>query len=735
METKEFNVGDKVIYVRNPTPLEWREVGEIKAPGKPGSIFEISSESTPLKGVRLKEVGGYYPFGVFKLVTIETDSPKIEYPKEGNYIVTLEVDGSSFSCGKDNYCFKLSRTDKGLYPCVDINGSTGNGHTAMSWDLKGFLKKWRYATPAEIKIYDILLKPFDVNKDSTSIPRKGSYIVTLELASSYSGYCAKVDYCFKQRTNESYMEPAIALDGSDGKGNNNLSFDLKMYLKAWRFATADEITEYERLKIPYDVNNLRKPRKDDYIVTLDTNGYKTACAKNNYCFKQETNAPYMEPYIDLLDSRSNSNCRLTFDMKYELKSWRFATKLEIKNYDKIGKPYDVTTIDVTSPGSCARNNYCLKVRETYYYLRPAKDLYGSTCNGDSTFLANKTGSLKEWRLATSEEIKKYDATGYPYDITAPDPKKVEFEKDSYIVLLDVNNDYDYKPNYCFKVRETYPYLRPYQDLGGSSTNGFPNVKADLTGGLKKWRKATYEETVLYDNKGPFDVTKATFVTDIKPPTIKKEEVLFKKGDYIVTQEGDFKYAQCGRKNYCFKIREDYCYIKPEMDIVGSTINGTTTMRADLSSGLTEWRYATYEEKKTYDKLGRPFDVTSIKADNYKFKVGDVVKVVHSGSGFGTTGDIVTITELGQYGISGNGYKVHPPLGNTLSRSYNGFNGEVSFELYVPEIQESQGKARAKRSEFPRPEISDFFWDIIREVPSTKSLSDTIVPILINVPKI
>lgn len=70
---------------------------------------------------------------------------------------------------------------------------------------------------------------------------------------------------------------------------------------------------------------------------------------------------------------------------------------------------------------------------------------------------------------------------------------------------------------------------------------------------------------------------------------------------------------------------------------------------------------------------------------YKFKVGDKVKVIEGGYGFGydDLNKVYTITELGIYDnnickVKHPGYKVSPPGGNITS--FNGFNGELSFEL-------------------------------------------------------
>lgn len=66
---------------------------------------------------------------------------------------------------------------------------------------------------------------------------------------------------------------------------------------------------------------------------------------------------------------------------------------------------------------------------------------------------------------------------------------------------------------------------------------------------------------------------------------------------------------------------------------------------------------------------------------YKFKVGDLVRIVHCGFGCGETdlGKETTIVELGQY--SGPGYKINPPYStNSASGYFDGFCGEKSFEL-------------------------------------------------------
>ena len=88
-------------------------------------------------------------------------------------------------------------------------------------------------------------------------------------------------------------------------------------------------------------------KEDDYIVTLNidhTGGFGTSCAKENYCFKQRQAEWYISPEIDLEGSTTNSNGGLNFNSNGKLIDWRYATPQEIEEYDRLGKPFDVTTI-------------------------------------------------------------------------------------------------------------------------------------------------------------------------------------------------------------------------------------------------------------------------------------------------------------------------------------------------------------------------------------------------------
>ena len=72
-------------------------------------------------------------------------------------------------------------------------------------------------------------------------------------------------------------------------------------------------------------------------------------------------------------------------------------------------------------------------------------------------------------------------------------------------------------------------------------------------------------------------------------------------------------------------------------------------------------------------------ITQTLSSNHKFKVGDRVKAVKSGSGVAPdeVGSIVEIVELGKYSDQ-PGYRVNPPIGNSKKGAYDFMIGESSF---------------------------------------------------------
>jgi hypothetical protein len=157
----------------------------------------------------------------------------------------------------------------------------------------------------------------------------------------------------------------------------------------------------------------------------------------------------------------------------------------------------------------------------------------------------------------------------------------EFKVGDWVVVLPIDEHYyNAEKDKAQKITEVYEDYLPYQLLfSDGKTNTYRHI-----------RKATQAE--------------------IDEVTGVKSETMFRKGDYIVTLDVEIG-SDCAKDNYCFKIKIDHECVYPEIDLEGSETNGNDSMSFNKKQNLKDWRYATPEEIAEYDRLGKPFDVTTM----------------------------------------------------------------------------------------------------------------------------
>ncbi|HEY8362837.1 MAG TPA: hypothetical protein VIK77_08135 [Tissierellaceae bacterium] len=106
--------------------------------------------------------------------------------------------------------------------------------------------------------------------------------------------------------------------------------------------------------------------------------------------------------------------------------------------------------------------------------------------------------------------------------------------------------------------------------------------------------------------------------------VSEERTEFKKGDYIVclnTPENDTGFP----RNYIFKQRENYKYLRSELDNKGSKVNGWDLVDFNKKERYGQWRYGSAEEIAEYDRIGKPYDVTTLnKKYTVKRKLSDYI---------------------------------------------------------------------------------------------------------------
>lgn len=84
-------------------------------------------------------------------------------------------------------------------------------------------------------------------------------------------------------------------------------------------------------------------KEDDYIV-LTKIELKSKSFIENWILKQNKNSLYLNIYLDC-EYEFNGWSVFKFDKSDTRFDWRYATIEEIEEYDRIGKPYDVTTLN------------------------------------------------------------------------------------------------------------------------------------------------------------------------------------------------------------------------------------------------------------------------------------------------------------------------------------------------------------------------------------------------------
>lgn len=149
-------------------------------------------------------------------------------------------------------------------------------------------------------------------------------------------------------------------------------------------------------------------KKDDYIVCLYKSPARETYIKSNYIFQQKEDNIRAYAKVDLFKSQCYFD-----DIKFEDKDtvWRYATKEEIAEYNRLGKPFDVTTLSTIT--LITNNYYSCKIYNVetifkyfqeynnqitfHYYVTESKEFNKKGYSFESK-------NIKNVKEATQEEI-------------------------------------------------------------------------------------------------------------------------------------------------------------------------------------------------------------------------------------------------------------------------------------------------------------------------------------------
>lgn len=201
-----------------------------------------------------------------------------------------------------------------------LKGSHDNVLFYLSTTNSSDADDWRLATSKEAEAYNNgIINIADIKPTSL----EGRYIKCLK-KNNWNDGKTKVGDILKIRKSDSVGDLFIGLECLDNSRLKNGEFEL--------------------LPIDYTPEPVKEEqtmfKKGDYIVTLVNDG---DCGKVNYCIKQNQDNKDLYPEIDTKNIKGNGSTTFTFSDKSGLK-WRFATKEEGEEYERQGKPYNVTNL-------------------------------------------------------------------------------------------------------------------------------------------------------------------------------------------------------------------------------------------------------------------------------------------------------------------------------------------------------------------------------------------------------
>jgi hypothetical protein len=105
----------------------------------------------------------------------------------------------------------------------------------------------------------------------------------------------------------------------------------------------------------------------DYIVCLEgefttSKGYVSNVGKVNFVVKQYTNSTHLQIKTGIHDKKGfKNNVEFKFDRSSKLKNWRYATKEEAEEYEKLGGPYNVTLLKIKTKTTQNNYNYLIPI--------------------------------------------------------------------------------------------------------------------------------------------------------------------------------------------------------------------------------------------------------------------------------------------------------------------------------------------------------------------------------------
>ena len=362
----------------------------------------------------------------------------------------------------------------------------------------------------------------------------------------------------------------------------------------------NSIEEFDKIKklLGHEQEGERCFNKNKNYISCDSDDYssKEYWVKNNYTFYSASDfleTEIIPEYVEYIDTKykgqivkveewtSHSFCCIRFENGQREQPFKHLVKSSTKDaYEAQNKPKQLTVDDLIEG-----EIYFGKIKNGGDIIFKPKvcELYSNSSNVSIHSFAkrNNFDQVINIRLTTNKE-KKWLNTCISQDKFIP-KEDLHLYDDNGLLIWEIGCYY--KLNF---TDSTSTYIKLSKKIDDRI---FGNEYTDSTG---KW----YYSEIIWSTKQLKTHEKVD-----KPN--QKKEAMFKKNDYIVVLYNDNSLNSW--TNQCFKQLEDLYYLKVVKNLNGNT-DGWSVINFKNQS---KWRYASSAEILEYERIGKPFDVTTL----------------------------------------------------------------------------------------------------------------------------
>lgn len=294
-----------------------------------------------------------------------------------------------------------------------------------------------------------------------------------------------------QKNYNGYLKYSDAITSPEGFISQNDSSEKEILssdkIASWSNIKEASLEEIQRYLPERHEDKINGFKKGDYIVFTESTLWSKAFPKN-YIFKQRINSKYLEPELDANGYSTNGwKYYRNFDKNFQNNpryktNWRYGTKEEIAEYDRIGRSYCIDDLNKVSVNS---NDYNYEV--VHVKTQDELDFACKKCRPGTAMFNNKD--------STEQFMSKYPE-GIAVCIKYSSYCGLNYWKNNNANILSFNDwlkKYEFKNEFLWKMATNENHLVSKADSSTKQSNSnLPKVTLNVNFSLTKEVKPKFK---------------------------------------------------------------------------------------------------------------------------------------------------------------------------------------------------------------------------------------------------